>query len=106
MTPWTCCMRAPPRSCLRSLSCPAPPDATFPRGPAWWGWTARDDGGRAMTAQGGVVRSRRSDAAIDVEFAAWMAARQGALTRTAYLLTGSQHAADDLVQVTLAKLYL
>jgi len=59
-----------------------------------------------MTAQGVLVRSRRTDAAVDVEFAAWMAARQGALTRTAYLLTGSQYAADDLVQVTLTKLYL
>jgi RNA polymerase sigma-70 factor (sigma-E family) len=35
-----------------------------------------------------------------------MAARQGALVRTAYLLTGSQHAAEDLVQATLTKLYL
>jgi RNA polymerase sigma-70 factor (sigma-E family) len=35
-----------------------------------------------------------------------MAARQVALTRTAYLLTGSHEAAEDLVQVTLTKLYL
>jgi RNA polymerase sigma-70 factor (sigma-E family) len=52
--------------------------------------------GRASTAVG----------ATDVEFADWMAARQIALVRTAYLLTGSQHAAEDLVQATLTKLYL
>jgi RNA polymerase sigma-70 factor (sigma-E family) len=43
---------------------------------------------------------------LDVEFSDWMAARQVALTRTAYLLTGSHDAAEDLVQVTLTKLYL
>ena len=64
-----------------------------------------------MTAQGVQVRARRSgsmrrDPVVDVEFADWMAARQAALVRTAYLLTGSQHAAEDLVQVTLTKLYL
>lgn len=62
------------------------------------------------TAQGVQMRARprraRGDAAVDVEFADWMAARQGALVRTAYLLTGSQHAAEDLVQTTLTKLYL
>jgi RNA polymerase sigma-70 factor (sigma-E family) len=42
----------------------------------------------------------------DQEFASWMAARQGALVRTAYLLTGSQHAAEDLVQTTLTRLYV
>jgi RNA polymerase sigma-70 factor (sigma-E family) len=64
-----------------------------------------------MTAQGVQVRARtrtlrRDRASVDAEFADWMAARQGALARTAYLLTGSQHAADDLVQATLTKLYL
>jgi RNA polymerase sigma-70 factor (sigma-E family) len=64
-----------------------------------------------MTAQGVQMRARRSVAArremaLDVEFADWMAARQVALVRTAYLLTGSQHAAEDLVQTTLTKLYL
>jgi RNA polymerase sigma-70 factor (sigma-E family) len=33
-------------------------------------------------------------------------ARQGRLLRTAYLLTGDVHAAEDLVQTALAKLYL
>jgi RNA polymerase sigma-70 factor (sigma-E family) len=44
--------------------------------------------------------------AKDAEFSAWMAARQPALLRTAYLLTGDHHSAEDLVQLTLAKVYL
>jgi len=60
-----------------------------------------------MTAQGVQMRARgRRAASVDVEFADWMAARQVALVRTAYLLTGSQHAAEDLVQATLTRLYL
>ena len=47
-----------------------------------------------------------ADPDMDAEFAEWMAARQTALVRTAYLLTGSQHAAEDLVQATLTRLYL
>ena len=35
-----------------------------------------------------------------------MTARQPSLLRTAYLLTGDQHTAEDLVQTALAKLYL
>ncbi|KQY56573.1 MULTISPECIES: SigE family RNA polymerase sigma factor [unclassified Nocardioides] len=42
----------------------------------------------------------------DAEFSSWMAARQPALLRTAYLLTGEHHGAEDLVQQTLAKVYL
>jgi RNA polymerase sigma-70 factor (sigma-E family) len=42
----------------------------------------------------------------DAEFSAWMTARQPALLRTAYLLTGDHHSAEDLVQTTLAKVYL
>jgi RNA polymerase sigma-70 factor (sigma-E family) len=42
----------------------------------------------------------------DEEFAAYMAARQPSLLRTAYLLTGDRHAAEDLVQTAFAKLYL
>ncbi|MBD8868548.1 SigE family RNA polymerase sigma factor [Nocardioides donggukensis] len=42
----------------------------------------------------------------DAEFGAWMTARQPALLRTAYLLTGDHHSAEDLVQTTLAKVYL
>ncbi len=42
----------------------------------------------------------------DAEFAAYMAARQPSLLRTAYLLSGDPHTAEDLVQTALAKLYL
>jgi RNA polymerase sigma-70 factor (sigma-E family) len=45
------------------------------------------------------------DAAADFE--TWMAARQSSLQRTAYLLCGGDpHAAADLTQNTLAKMYL
>ncbi len=41
------------------------------------------------------------------DFDEWMAARQNGLQRTAYLLCGGDpHAAGDLTQATLAKLYL
>ena len=42
----------------------------------------------------------------DAAFAAYVAARQRSLLRTAVLLTGDQHAAEDLVQSALARLYL
>jgi RNA polymerase sigma-70 factor (sigma-E family) len=42
----------------------------------------------------------------DAEFEHYMAARQPSLLRTAYLLTGDRHSAEDLVQTALAKLYL
>src|SRR5919201_3016303 len=42
----------------------------------------------------------------DADFAAYLAARQGSLLRTAYLLTGNRHDAEDLVQTAFAKLYL
>lgn len=42
----------------------------------------------------------------DADFGAWMTARQPSLLRTAYLLTGDHHGAEDLVQTTLAKVYL
>lgn len=42
----------------------------------------------------------------DAEFSEYMAARQPSLLRTAYLLTGDRHTAEDLVQTSLAKLYL
>ncbi len=40
------------------------------------------------------------------EFAEYMAARQPSLLRTAYLLSGDRHTAEDLVQTAFAKLYL
>ena len=42
----------------------------------------------------------------DAQFSEYMAARQPSLLRTAYLLTGDRHTAEDLVQTALAKLYL
>jgi len=42
----------------------------------------------------------------DAEFSAYLAARQPALLRTAYLLTGDRHQAEDVLQTSLAKLYL
>lgn len=44
--------------------------------------------------------------ARDAEFTAYLAARQPALLRTAYLLTGDRHQAEDVLQTSLAKLYL
>ena len=54
----------------------------------------------AGVTMGGRTQSR------DAEFAAYMEARQPSLLRTAYLLTGDRHNAEDLVQTSLAKLYL
>jgi RNA polymerase sigma-70 factor (sigma-E family) len=45
-------------------------------------------------------------ASRDADFSAYMLARKASLLRTAYLLTGDRHSAEDLVQVSLAKLYL
>lgn len=42
----------------------------------------------------------------EADFTAYLQARQGRLLRTAYLLTGDQHQAEDLLQTSLAKLYL
>ena len=42
----------------------------------------------------------------DRDFSSYMEARQPSLLRTAYLLTGDRHEAEDLVQVAFAKLYL
>lgn len=62
-----------------------------------------------LVTQTGVQMGRESSSARsarDAEFEQYMAARQPALLRTAYLLTGDQHSAEDLVQTSLAKLYL
>ena len=53
---------------------------------------------------GEIAQMRTQDK--DAEFAAYMTARQPSLLRTAYLLTGDRHTAEDLVQTALAKLYL
>ena len=41
----------------------------------------------------------------EADFTAYVAARRAHLRRTAFLLCGDWHAAEDLVQITLAKLY-
>jgi RNA polymerase sigma-70 factor (sigma-E family) len=48
----------------------------------------------------------RADADRDAEFTAYLSARQPSLLRTAYLLTGDRHQAEDILQTSLAKLYL
>jgi DNA-directed RNA polymerase specialized sigma24 family protein len=40
------------------------------------------------------------------DFESWLAAREPGLQRTALLLAGDPHSAQDLVQTTLARLYL
>ena len=42
----------------------------------------------------------------DAEFTDYLHARQPSLLRTAYLLTGDKHQAEDVLQTSLAKLYL
>ena len=42
----------------------------------------------------------------DADFTAYLEARQPRLLRIAYLLTGDPHQAEDLLQTSLAKLYL
>ncbi len=48
----------------------------------------------------------RSNAGTDGEFAEFVAARSNQLYRSAYLLTTSSHAAEDLLQTALAKSYV
>ena len=57
--------------------------------------------GVSMTSLGGNRAQSR-----DADFTSYMEARKASLLRTAYLLTGDRHSAEDLVQVSLAKLYL
>jgi RNA polymerase sigma-70 factor (sigma-E family) len=62
-----------------------------------------------LVTDSGASMEREASAAVsarDLEFEQYMAARQPGLLRTAYLLTGDRHGAEDLVQTTLAKLYL
>jgi len=54
----------------------------------------------------GVADRKTARDTRDDDFAAYLAARQPSLLRTAYLLTGNRHDAEDLVQTAFAKLYL
>jgi RNA polymerase sigma-70 factor (sigma-E family) len=54
---------------------------------------------------GGVLRVVRRQRDTDAEFTEFVAARSAQLYRSAYLLGGSSHAAEDLVQTALAKTY-
>lgn len=61
----------------------------------------------AMGATGtGVTVAASSQSTRDADFSAYLQARQPALLRTAWALTGNPHDAQDLVQNALAKLYL
>ena len=60
----------------------------------------RVDTGRMSAA------TRARELTRDEEFSAYLHARQPSLLRTAYLLTGDRHQAEDILQTALAKLYL
>jgi RNA polymerase sigma-70 factor (sigma-E family) len=49
------------------------------------------------------TQAQDRDAARDADFEAYMSARQPSLLRTAYLLTGDHHLAEDLVQAALVQ---
>ncbi len=59
----------------------------------------------SSTRQAGAVTSSARDRK-DAEFTEYLQARQARLLRTAYLLTGDRHQAEDILQTSLAKLYL
>jgi len=60
---------------------------------------------RPETGRMGATRSSKGRAK-DEEFTAYLHARQPSLLRTAYLLTGDRNVAEDVLQTSLAKLYL
>src|SRR3954447_11053625 len=80
--------------------------ATFPSVAAsWW---RRGEGPMPepdRPPMGALAVADRNDAR-DADFAAYLVARQASLLRTADLLTGNRHDAEDLVQIAFAKLYL
>lgn len=70
--------------------------------------TAIEDAGRPAVGDVVARRTGRQTARADrdADFEAWMLARQAWLHRVAFLISGDEHAADELTQATLAKLYL
>ena len=61
---------------------------------------------RTRPDTGAMADARSKDARRDEEFTDYLLARQPSLLRTAYLLTGDRHTAEDVLQTALAKLYL
>lgn len=61
----------------------------------------RVEGASSHTRQGMSVGNTERE----VDFSAYVRARQTSLARFAYLLTGDPHSAEDLVQSSLAKVY-
>jgi DNA-directed RNA polymerase specialized sigma24 family protein len=59
-----------------------------------------------MDHPGGRAIVTRLPRATGVDFETWLVARRRSLQRTAHLLTGDLHSAQDLVQNALAKLFL
>lgn len=59
-----------------------------------------------VSAVGTDQRARSKAERRDAEFTEYLAARQAALLRTAYLVCGDRHQAEDVLQTALAKLYL
>jgi RNA polymerase sigma-70 factor (sigma-E family) len=64
----------------------------------------KGDGHRATAIRGGGVRGRAGEE-LDAEFVAFVGRRAPQHLRAAALLTGDWHAAEDLVQTCLVKLY-
>src|SRR3546814_9025147 len=67
--------------------------------PCWSTRLGVDEDGRwkmqAATQAGSTTMAAGRGSAKDAEFSAWMSARQPALLRTAYLLCGEHHGAED-----------
>jgi RNA polymerase sigma-70 factor (sigma-E family) len=59
-----------------------------------------------LTAPVPAWQARAVASDLDEDFSSYVAARQQALLRTAYVLTGDLHSAEDLLQTALAKAYL
>lgn len=62
--------------------------------------------GGSLTAQAPAWQARAVASDLDEDFSSYVAARQQALLRTAYVLTGELQSAEDLLQTALAKAYL
>lgn len=61
---------------------------------------------RALAGTGVAMPGKAAVVGRDADFSAYMQARQASLMRTAYLLSGDRHTAEDLMQTAFARLYL